>query len=133
MANQETQFLDDVIVKSRRKMLSVGLSSLAGVVGGALTGALAPAAQAATFIANTPDFAWKRSTSPTLQITITFLRPCWRRDKLTRLPPSTPSESNSLCSIKAVQVETTLLRTRLRNHLKIACYNWVTWQVGCFI
>jgi len=41
MANQETQFLDDVIVKSRRKMLSVGLSSLAGVVGGALTGALA--------------------------------------------------------------------------------------------
>src|SRR5580692_580707 len=46
MANQETQFLDDVIVKSRRKMLSVGLSSLAGVVGGALTGALA---QAATF------------------------------------------------------------------------------------
>src|SRR5580698_7300935 len=49
MANQETQFLDDVIVKSRRKMLSVGLSSLAGVVGGALTGALAPAAQAATF------------------------------------------------------------------------------------
>ena len=49
MANQETQFLDDVIVKSRRKMLTVGLSSLAGVVGGALTGALAPAAQAATF------------------------------------------------------------------------------------
>src|ERR1700684_4688506 len=49
MANQETQFLDDVIVKSRRKMWSVGLSSLAGVVGGALTGALAPAVQAATF------------------------------------------------------------------------------------
>src|SRR5580692_4870321 len=49
MANQETQFLDDVIVKSRRKMLSVGLSSLAGVVGGALTGAMAPAAKAAAF------------------------------------------------------------------------------------
>src|SRR5580700_5982763 len=49
MANQETQFLDDVIVKSRRKMLSLGLSSLAGAAGGALTGALAPAAQAATF------------------------------------------------------------------------------------
>ncbi len=49
MANQETQFLDDVIVKSRRKMLTVGLTSLAGAVGGALTGALAPAAKAATF------------------------------------------------------------------------------------
>jgi hypothetical protein len=49
MANQETQFLDDVIVKSRRKMLSLGLSSLAGAAGAALTGALAPAAQAATF------------------------------------------------------------------------------------
>src|ERR1700744_2179571 len=45
MANQETQFLDDVIAKSRRKMLTVGLSSLAGA-GGA---ALAPAARAATF------------------------------------------------------------------------------------
>lgn len=45
MATQETQFLDDVIVKSRRKMLTVGLSSLAGVV----AGALAPAAKAATF------------------------------------------------------------------------------------
>jgi hypothetical protein len=45
MANQETQFLDDVIAKSRRKMLTVGLSSLAGVV----TSALAPAAKAAAF------------------------------------------------------------------------------------
>jgi len=36
MANQETQFLDDVIAKSRRKMLTVGLSSLAGAVGAAL-------------------------------------------------------------------------------------------------
>jgi hypothetical protein len=45
MANQETQFLDDVIAKSRRKMLTVGLSSLAGAVGAAL----APAARAATF------------------------------------------------------------------------------------
>ena len=45
MVNQETQFLDDVIVKSRRKMLTVGLSSLAGAV----TGALAPVAKAASF------------------------------------------------------------------------------------
>jgi hypothetical protein len=45
MANHETQLLDDVIAKSRRKMLTVGLSSLAGVV----SGAFAPAAQAATF------------------------------------------------------------------------------------
>src|SRR5580704_5884967 len=46
MANQETQFLDDVIVKSRRKMLTVGLSSLAGAVGSVM----APAAtKAATF------------------------------------------------------------------------------------
>src|ERR1700759_2281956 len=45
MANQETQFLDDVIAKSRRKMLTVGLSSLAGV----MSGALAPAAKAAAF------------------------------------------------------------------------------------
>ena len=45
MANQETQFLDDVIAKSRRKMLTVGLTSLAGVV----DGALAPAAKAAAF------------------------------------------------------------------------------------
>lgn len=31
MANQETQLLDDTIVKSRRKMLTLGLSSLAGL------------------------------------------------------------------------------------------------------
>ena len=30
MANQETQLLDEVIAKGRRKMLSVGLTSLAG-------------------------------------------------------------------------------------------------------
>jgi hypothetical protein len=46
MANQETQFLDDVIVKSRRKMLTIGLSSLAGAVGSVM----APTAtKAATF------------------------------------------------------------------------------------
>ena len=44
MANQETQLLDDIIVTSRRKMLTLGASSLAGLVLGAST----PAAQAAT-------------------------------------------------------------------------------------
>ena len=44
MANQETQLLDDIIVTSRRKMLTLGASSLAGLV----LGASAPAAQAAT-------------------------------------------------------------------------------------
>ena len=44
MANQETQLLDDVIAKSRRKMLTFGLSSLAGLV----AGASAPIAKAAT-------------------------------------------------------------------------------------
>jgi hypothetical protein len=43
MANQETQMMDDVIVKGRRKMLSLGLTSLAGVV----AGAVAPSAKAA--------------------------------------------------------------------------------------
>lgn len=46
MANQETQILDDIIAKGRRKMLTVGLSSLAGAFAGALS---APAAKAATF------------------------------------------------------------------------------------
>jgi hypothetical protein len=32
MANQETQLLDDIIVTSRRKMLSLGAASLAGIV-----------------------------------------------------------------------------------------------------
>jgi hypothetical protein len=45
MANQETQMLDDVISKGRRKMLGAGLTSLAGMVAGALT----PSAQAAAF------------------------------------------------------------------------------------
>ena len=45
MANQETQILDDVIAKGRRKMLTVGLTSLAGIV----AGAMAPLASAATF------------------------------------------------------------------------------------
>jgi hypothetical protein len=45
MANQETQMMDDVIVKGRRKMISLGLTSLAGVV----AGAVAPSAQAASF------------------------------------------------------------------------------------
>ena len=45
MANQETQMLDDMISKGRRKMLGAGLTSLAGM----LAGALAPSAQAAAF------------------------------------------------------------------------------------
>jgi Ferritin-like domain len=44
MANQETQLLDDMLVKSRRKMLTLGVSSLAGMV----MGAAAPSAKAAT-------------------------------------------------------------------------------------
>lgn len=43
MANQETQLLDEIIVSSRRKMLSLGLTSLAGMA----VGALAPRANAA--------------------------------------------------------------------------------------
>jgi hypothetical protein len=35
MANQETQLLDEIIVTSRRKMLTLGVSSLAGLVVGA--------------------------------------------------------------------------------------------------
>jgi hypothetical protein len=45
MANQETQILDSVIATSRRKMLSLGITSLAGL---AATG-MAPLASAATF------------------------------------------------------------------------------------
>jgi len=44
MANQETQILDDIVATSRRKMLTFGLSSLAGLV----VGASAPLAKAAT-------------------------------------------------------------------------------------
>jgi hypothetical protein len=44
MANQETQLLDNVIATSRRKMLTFGLSSLAGLA----AGASAPMAKAAT-------------------------------------------------------------------------------------
>src|ERR1700728_2625775 len=45
MANQETQFLDDIVASGRRKMLTLGLTSLAG----AALGALAPSAKAASF------------------------------------------------------------------------------------
>jgi len=45
MANQETQILDDVIATSRRKMLTFGITSLAGMVAGAIV----PSAQAASF------------------------------------------------------------------------------------
>jgi hypothetical protein len=44
MANQETQLLDEIIVTSRRKMLSLGAASLAGLV----LGTSAPEAKAAT-------------------------------------------------------------------------------------
>lgn len=44
MANQETQLLDDIIVSSRRKMLTLGVASLAGLA----AGASAPSAEAAT-------------------------------------------------------------------------------------
>src|SRR3984957_932898 len=43
MANQETQILDDIIVRSRRKMLTLGATSLAGLAMGAIT----PKAEAA--------------------------------------------------------------------------------------
>lgn len=44
MATQETQFLDEAIVASRRKMLTLGATSLAGFA----LGAFAPSAKAAT-------------------------------------------------------------------------------------
>jgi hypothetical protein len=44
MANQETQLLDDIVATSRRKMLTFGLTSLAGLT----LGASAPSAKAAT-------------------------------------------------------------------------------------
>jgi hypothetical protein len=45
MANQETQLLDDIIVSGRRKMLTLGVSSLAGLaLGGSATSAKAAAA-----------------------------------------------------------------------------------------
>src|SRR3984893_7752571 len=37
MATQETQLLDDIIVNSRRRMLSIGTSALAGLVLGGVT------------------------------------------------------------------------------------------------
>ncbi len=43
MANQETQILDDIIVRSRRKMLTLGATSLAGLAMAAIT----PKAEAA--------------------------------------------------------------------------------------
>ncbi len=45
MPIKETQILDEVIASSRRKMLTFGLTSLAGIA----AGALAPTAQAASF------------------------------------------------------------------------------------
>ena len=45
MANQETQILDEVIVSSRRKMLTFGLTSLAGIA----AGAFASSAEAASY------------------------------------------------------------------------------------
>ena len=47
MANQETQLLDDILVASRRKMLSFGAASLAGLVMGAAS--TSASAQAATY------------------------------------------------------------------------------------
>jgi hypothetical protein len=44
MANLETQLIDDVIVKSRRKMLTLGITSLAGVALGAVATKSAAAA-----------------------------------------------------------------------------------------
>lgn len=43
MANQETQILDEVIVSSRRKMLTFGLTSLAGIAAGAFASSAAAA------------------------------------------------------------------------------------------
>ena len=37
MANSETQLLDDIIVESRRKMLSLGTTALAGLILGSVT------------------------------------------------------------------------------------------------
>jgi hypothetical protein len=47
MANQETQILDDAIATGRRKMLALGISSLAGIVAG--IGAFAKPAAAASY------------------------------------------------------------------------------------
>jgi len=47
MANQETQLVDDILVKSRRKMLTLGITSLAGMAMGAV--ATKPAAAATTY------------------------------------------------------------------------------------
>jgi Ferritin-like domain len=44
MANQETQILDDIIVKSRRKMLTLGAASLASMAAGAFAPKAASAA-----------------------------------------------------------------------------------------
>jgi hypothetical protein len=49
MANQETQLLDDIIVSSRRKMLSLGAASLAGLM---LTSSTRSAKAAATYTDN---------------------------------------------------------------------------------
>ena len=48
MANQETQILDDIIVSSRRKMMTFGVASLAGLVLASTT----RSAQAATYTDN---------------------------------------------------------------------------------
>jgi hypothetical protein len=44
MANQETQLVDDILVKSRRKMLTLGITSLAGMAMGAVATQSAAAA-----------------------------------------------------------------------------------------
>ena len=49
MATQETQQLDEIIVNSRRKMLSLGTTALAGLV---FAGINTPKAQAATLTDN---------------------------------------------------------------------------------
>ena len=49
MANQETQLLDDIIVSSRRKMLSLGVASIAGLV---LASSTRSAKAAATYTDN---------------------------------------------------------------------------------
>jgi hypothetical protein len=51
MANQETQLLDEIITTSRRKMLSFGVASLAGLV----MAAAAPSAKAATAMYSDSD------------------------------------------------------------------------------
>jgi hypothetical protein len=57
MANQETQILDDVIVASRRKMITMGATSLAGLALGAISTTSAKAQTAAYSDADILNFA----------------------------------------------------------------------------